>query len=120
MHSDPRNSLRIALVIDALDECDWEEDVRIIIHLLSQVKHLKSVRLKLFVTSRPELPIRLGFEDISGKYKGLVLHQIPNLIIEHDISAFLEYELARIRDDYNKSVTRDRQLPSDWPGQTSI
>ena len=120
IHSNRQNSLRRVVVVDALDECDREEDVRIIIHLLSQVKHLKSVHLKLFVTSRPELPIRLGFEDISGKYKSIVLHQIPNPIIEHDISAFLEYELARIRDDYNKSVTRDRQLHLDWPGQTSV
>ena len=120
IRSDRQNSLRRVVVVDALDECDREEDVRIIIHLLSQVKHLKSVHLKLFVTSRPELPIRLGFEDISGKYKGMILHQIPNPIIEHDISAFLEYELARIRDDYNKSVTRDRQLHLDWPGQTSV
>jgi hypothetical protein len=97
-----------ATLVDALDECDREEDVRIIIYLLSQVRHLKSVRLKLFVTNRPELPIRLGFEDISGKYKAMVLHQIPNPIIEHDVSAFLEYKLARIRDDYNKSVARDR------------
>ena len=108
--------MRIVVVVDALDECDPEEDVRIIIHLLSQVKHLKSIRLKLFVTSRPELPIRLSFKDISGKYENMVLHQIPNSIIEYDISAFLEYELARIQDDYHKSVIQDRQLPLDWLG----
>jgi hypothetical protein len=120
IQSYPHNSLRIVVVVDALDECDREEDVTKIIQLLSQVKHCKSVRLKLFVTSRPELPIRLGFEYISGKYNSLVLHQIPNPIVEHDISAFLEYELVRIRDDFNKSVTQDRQLPLDWPGQTKV
>ena len=102
------------------DECDGDEDVRIIIRLFSQAKRLSPVRLKLFLTSRPELPIRLGFEDISGSYEGLVLHQIPEPIIEHDISVFLIYELARIRDDYNKSVLQDRHLPSDWPGQINI
>jgi hypothetical protein len=118
---DCQNSVGIVVVVvDALDECDGEEDVRTMIKLFSQMKHRKSVRLKLFVTSRPQLPIRLGFEDIGGKYEGLVLHQIPTPIIEHDISAFLGYELRRIRDDFNKSVTQDRQLPLDWPGQTKV
>jgi hypothetical protein len=116
----PQKPSRIVIVIDALDECDREEDVRTIIRLLSQVQRITSVQLKFFLTSRPELPIRLGFEDIGGSYEGLALHQVPELIIEHDISAFLAYELARIRDDYNKSVLQDRHLPMDWPGQTNV
>jgi len=111
---------KIVIVVDALDECDREEDVRIIIRLLSQAKRLSSVQLKFLLTSRPELPIRLGFKKIGGSYKGLALHEIPEPIIEHDISAFLEYQLARIRDDYNNSVLQDQQLPTDWPGQTNF
>jgi hypothetical protein len=72
--TDPQKSSRIVVVINALDECDREEDVRIIIRLLSQVKRITLVQLKFFLTSRPELPIRLGFEDISGRYEGLALH----------------------------------------------
>ena len=117
---DPQKSLRIVIVVDALDECDQEEDVRIIIRLLSQVKQIMSVNLKFFLTSRPELPIRLGFEDISGRYEGLALHQIPKPIVQEDISAFLEHELAIIRDDYNKSVNPNRRLPADWPGQSIV
>lgn len=106
----------VVIVIDALDECD-APDIRTIIDLLSQAKeHFTSIRLKSFVTSRPELPIRLGFKDISGKYEDLVLHQIPKPIIEQDITAFLEHELTKIRQDYNKSVTPNRQLPPHWPG----
>jgi hypothetical protein len=107
------------VVVDALDECDQEEDVRIIIRLLPQVKRITSVQLKFFLTSRPELPIRLGFEDISGRYKGLALHQVPESVKE-DISVFLEHELVMIRNNYNKSVTRNRQLPADWPGQADV
>lgn len=107
----------MVIVIDALDECDDAvEHIRLIIHLLSQAKHFVSVRLRFFVTSRPELPIRLGFEDISSKYEGLVLHQIPKSVIKQDITAFLQYELAKIRQDYNKSVTPNRQLHPNWPG----
>lgn len=120
IRTDPQKFSRIVIVIDALDECDREEDVRIIIRLLSQVQRITSVQLKFFLTSRPELPIRLGFADISGKYEGLALHQIPEPVVKEDISAFLEHELAMIRNDYNKSVTPNRQLPTDWLGHTII
>jgi NACHT domain len=111
---------RTVIVIDALDECDREEDIRTIIRLFSQVQRMSSVQLKFFLTSRPELPIRLGFEDISGKYEGLALHHIADDVVKEDISAFLKHELAMTRDDYNKSVTPNRQLPTDWPGHTNV
>ncbi|KAL7952087.1 WD40-repeat-containing domain protein [Trichoderma barbatum] len=110
----------IMVVADALDECDAIEHVRLVIHLLSQAKHFKSVRLKFFVTSRPELAIRLGFEDISGQYEDLILHRIPKVIIEHDIALFLKHELSVIRQDYNKSVSSSRQLPLSWPGKENF
>ncbi|KAL2198614.1 hypothetical protein P885DRAFT_67778 [Corynascus similis CBS 632.67] len=50
----------IVIVIDALDECDKDEDVKTIIALLAQANEVRSVRLRIFITSRPELPIRLG------------------------------------------------------------
>jgi hypothetical protein len=120
IQTDPQKSSIIVIVVDALDECDREEDIRIIIYTLSQVMPIPSIRLRFFITSRPELFIRLGFEDINGRYDRLALQQIPKPIIKEDISAFLEYELAMIRDKYNKSVPRHRKLPIDWPGQTDI
>jgi hypothetical protein len=112
--------LTMVVVIDALDECDGEEDVRLIINLLSQAKSLTSVCLKFFITSRPELPIRLGFREISGSYTDLVLHDIPVPVIEGDISAFLEFRLPKIRDEFNKTVFEHRQLPLNWPGQEKV
>lgn len=106
----------IVLVIDALDECEQDDDIRDIISLLSQAKSLSSVRLRAFLTSRPELPVRLGFNKIKGKYQDLVLHEIPESIIEHDIAAYLDSELAKIRNDYNDLSPGGRQLPHDWPG----
>lgn len=110
----------IVLVIDALDECEQDDDVKAIIGLLSQARTLSSVRLRTFVTSRPELPIRLGFNTIKGQYQDLVLHEIPKPIIEHDIAAFLEYKLKEIRDEYNGLSAGDLQLLSNWPGTETI
>lgn len=104
------------IVLDALDECDSLEDARLIIHLLSLTKQFKGLCLKFFVTSRPELPIQLGFKDIHAKYEILILHEVPQPVIRHDIALFLEHKLKKIRDDYNKFAAPSRQLSVDWPG----
>ncbi|KAF7556960.1 hypothetical protein G7Z17_g1028 [Cylindrodendrum hubeiense] len=118
VHRDPDSPLKIVIVIDALDECDRDEDIKLIIHLLPQLKALGSVRMKIFITSRPELPTRLGFEDIKGKYEDVVLHQIPEPVIKHDIYMFLSHELERIRMEHNSQALI--KIPSDWPSEHDL
>ena len=98
---DRQNPSIIVVVVNALNE---EDDVRTMNCLFSQARRLSLVRLKFFLISRLELLIRLGFEGIVGSNKASALHQIPEAIIELDISTFLRHKLARIRKDYNKSV----------------
>jgi hypothetical protein len=105
----------MVVVVDALDECDNLSDARLVIHLLAQTEHFTSLRLKFFVTSRPELLIQLGFKDIQGQYEGLVLQEIPKPDIHHDITIFMQHELAKIRQDWNNNVRPDRQLSLNWP-----
>lgn len=105
----------LALVVDALDECD-QGDARLIINILASLRPLTSIKLKAFVTSRPDLPIRLGFRDIQGQYKDKVLHEIPEPVIEHDISEFLHHQLEKTRLEYNCQSDPNDQLGPDWPG----
>ncbi|KAJ0131533.1 Uncharacterized protein HZ326_25377 [Fusarium oxysporum f. sp. albedinis] len=109
----------IVMVIDALDECDHETDIRLLINIISQAKILRS-RLRVFLTSRPELPIRLGFSEVQGSYQDLVLHEIPAQIVEHDIVVFLDDEFRKIRYEFNLTVCDERKLPSDWPGRPTV
>ncbi|KGO72684.1 Peptidase S9A/B/C, oligopeptidase, N-terminal beta-propeller [Penicillium italicum] len=109
----------LVFVIDALDECDNDDDIRTIIHLLTRAEGLTSVRLRAFLTSRPEVPIRMGFQKIHGNFQDLVLHDIPESIIKHDISAFLDSELATVRINHN-SLSPNEPLPSEWPSQEVI
>ena len=109
----------LAVVIDALDECDREEDIVVLINLLSRANEATSFRLRFFVTSRPELPIRLGFKEIDGSYRDLALHDIPKQDIRRDISTILRAELAQVRQNFNKTVT-GLGLPQDWPPSASI
>jgi hypothetical protein len=45
------------LVIDALDECEDDKNIRIILQLLAEARSLTAVQLRVFLTSRPEIPI---------------------------------------------------------------
>ncbi|KAI0440658.1 vegetative incompatibility protein HET-E-1 [Xylaria telfairii] len=108
------------IIVDALDECEREEDVQLLIKLFSHSKMLRSPRLRVFLTSRPELPIRLGFKAVDGEYQDLVLHEIAEPVIEHDIAAFFKHELTEIKLRYDDSVPEKRRLPLSWPGQANI
>jgi hypothetical protein len=109
----PLKALGLTIVIDALDECERDEDIRAILHLLSRTRDLKPVSLRVFVTSRPELPIRLGFKKMpDGTYQDLILHEVPRRTIKHDITLFLEHQLGEIREQ--------RSLSADWPGGNRI
>ncbi|KAH0491033.1 hypothetical protein TgHK011_002479 [Trichoderma gracile] len=110
----------LLIVVDALDECGLEKSMRTLINTLSQAQNTNNPRLKFFLTSRPELPIRLGFEDISGKYDNMLLAVVSTPTIEHDIELFMRHQLDRIKQDYNKSVTQHRRISDDWPGATVI
>ncbi|KAJ5159574.1 WD domain protein [Penicillium canariense] len=104
---------RVVVVVDALDECAPEQDVRMLLHLLPQIKKSPVIQIRIFVTSRPELPIRLGFRKISQvEYQDIILHNIPRPVIEHDMSIFIHHKLMTIREEHD--------LPSLWPDQKSI
>jgi len=101
------------LVLDALDECDNDNNIRAIIHLLAGARSLKTVRLRVFLTSRPEIPIRYGFDQIpDAEHKDFVIHYIPPSIVEHDICIFLESNLGEIQ--------RKHAFHKNWPGNEAI
>ncbi|KAJ5369269.1 uncharacterized protein N7496_009029 [Penicillium cataractarum] len=103
----------VIIVIDALDECEHEQDVRNIIRLLPLLQKAKAVCLRIFLTSRPELPISLGFSEIAEReYQDLALHEIPEQVTEHDIHLFLQDRFAQINNN--------RGIYHDWPGDDII
>ncbi|PKK52611.1 hypothetical protein CI102_3244 [Trichoderma harzianum] len=113
-------SSSLLIVVDALDECGNEENMRTLIGIFSKAQQRNNPRLKVFLTSRPELPIRLGFEEISGKYDHLLLAAVPKATIEHDIALFMKHQLNAIKMDYNKSVSIHRKISTGWPGDDVV
>ena len=109
------------VVVDALDECEKEQDVKVIIDLWSGLAHLTTVRLKLFLTSRPELPIQLGFKEIStAVHQDMVLQDaVPHTTIQHDILIFLKDAFEKIRNLHNRNPLLGT-LDRDWPGDERL
>ncbi|VUC20528.1 unnamed protein product [Clonostachys rosea] len=109
----------IVLIVDALDECDRDQDIDLLVNLFTDPSVMKMPYLKFFITSRPEIPNRRAFgRATEGTYQPVILHQLPQPVIEHDISVFLDHQLDKIRTQWNNLVTSDdRRFPSDWPGQ---
>ncbi|KIX08794.1 uncharacterized protein Z518_03451 [Rhinocladiella mackenziei CBS 650.93] len=101
------------VVLDALDECDDMDDIRLLLRLLGNTQSLSGLGLRLLVTSRPEAPIRLGFRDMKHiAYHELALHDVPRALADRDINIFVAHELAQIK--------ADRGLPDSWPGDDRI
>jgi len=103
----------LIIIIDALDECEGDNDIRSLLQLLAEAKNLKSIPLRIFLTSRPETPIRLGFRTMPAiLHHDLVLHDVPRIIVDSDISVFLRVKFREIGSDSG-------YLP-DWPGDKTI
>lgn len=110
------------LIVDALDECSAETDVLTFVHLLSDLARSEWARIKVFVTSRPELAIQYAFDPIEGRYQEIILQEVTQNVIAQDIRTFLTDELAEIRDEWNSRHRKDpsRRIASDWPSQTQF
>jgi hypothetical protein len=101
------------LIVDALDECDNEDDIRIIVQLLAEARLLMRVRLRVLITSRPEVPIRHGFSQVPyAEHQDFVLHNISPSIVDNDISLFLQH--------YLRIVAQERNLGVDWPSPEMV
>jgi hypothetical protein len=103
----------LVLVVDALDECDSDSNIRIIVQLLAEARSLTRVRLRVLLTSRPEVPIRYGFGEVAdSEHKDVVLHNISPSIVDHDIGLFLGYHLS--------IIAKECYQADDWPGVETI
>ena len=95
----------LVLVIDALDESDKQGDIWRVLQLLANAGTLRTVRLRVLITSRPEKDIRHGFSQVlRGVYQESILHDISKSMVDNDIYNFLNHKF-------------ERTLPNDWPGE---
>ncbi|KAM5349182.1 hypothetical protein ACJ41O_009005 [Fusarium nematophilum] len=97
----------VVLVVDALDECDSERDTWDIPRVLATAGSLRNVRLRIFITSRPEIPIRYGRGQIPEvERQAFIFREILPTV--EDLSLFFDSTFSIIREQ--------RGFPEDWPG----
>jgi energy-coupling factor transporter ATP-binding protein EcfA2 len=89
-------SRTMTVVIDALDECEGDQNTTAVIKLLLQTDRSAVVPLKFLVTSRFEPPIRLGFQGVQNKFIEFPIHEIEQPLIKRDIAIFLRFRLDEI------------------------
>jgi hypothetical protein len=103
----------LVFVIDALDECEPQEDLPEIIRIFAAARKLKSIQLRVLLTSRPEYMIQKGFNQTSEDvYEEVKLQSISAPMISHDISIFYQSKLGEIR--------QDLKIPPEWPSKSDI
>ncbi|USP76690.1 uncharacterized protein yc1106_03964 [Curvularia clavata] len=114
--SDDSCPASLVLVVDALDECENEKDIGLIVRLLAEAKSLTKVRLRILLTSRPEAPIQSQFNRLQENDKfvpyEVVLHDIPPLAVNQDIDLFLRHEFECYR--------QGEGIEEDWPKAKAI
>jgi hypothetical protein len=107
------HSRTFLIVIDALDECDEEGSIGILLRLLQQVGGCKNLRVRILVTSRPETPVRHGFDQMeTTTHQGFVLHRMPTEVSDRDIQVYLRHHFS--------IIAMERRLGSSWPGESTL
>jgi hypothetical protein len=95
----------IVIVIDALDECDDDKDIKRLIDVLTQSETLADdannclhTRLRIVITSRPETPIQACFRGISNTFhRDLLLHDMARDVVDGDIRLFINSQFEEIK-----------------------
>jgi hypothetical protein len=105
----------IVVVIDALDECVNQKEVQAFLSIIFQRSY--ELPLKIFITSRPEQLLRVGFNRQNpDTYSRLILHEIERDLVNADIKLYLTERLVELVDgrcDFYDST-------DDWPPEDKV
>ena len=110
LKSHSANGVVLVLVVDALDECEDDKDVQLILRILCESKGFERIQFRVFVTGRPRISVRDAFLDTA--YQGLILHDIERFVVQEDLRTFFGHELG--------SLQRKRRLTGHLLGEGDI
>lgn len=101
----------LTFVVDALDECGTEDDIRLILQLFIELKNVNNVDLSVLVTSRLETTLVRGFRNVPDiLHRRLDLREIPRDIVERDLYVYMRKKLGQIKP----------QNESHWPSEEDL
>jgi hypothetical protein len=102
----------VVVVIDGLDECANQSDVQTLLSVIFQ--YPSELPLKIFITSRPEQVLRVGFSRQNPiNFSKLILHDVEQSIVNADIRLYLSERLVEM-------VDRRSDFEDDWPPEDKV
>ena len=106
-----RQRLALTFVIDALDECNSGDDIRLILSLFIELTNIKNVTLTVLVTSRPDPALVRWFRNTHEiTHRKLDLREIPGATVENDLRVYMRNKLGQI----------DSKTEADWPSEEDL
>ncbi|KAF3075143.1 hypothetical protein CFAM422_002987 [Trichoderma lentiforme] len=106
----------LLIVVDALDECDDEKDIGMLIECFaSTIANVKQMPIRIFITSRPELPIHLTFNRVSINLRQhFTLQGIEQAIVDGDLRIYYQHHLSQLSQRYmwNQRIILDDVIQS--------
>ena len=105
-----KSGISTVIVIDALDECKDREPSSAILSVLRQsVTKITNMKVKIFVTGRPEPHIRDGFRLLllAQATDVFILHEVEQSQVNSDVRLFFRHHLMELKGR--------RHILDDWP-----
>jgi hypothetical protein len=113
LESNKQRPCYFLIVIDALDECDDEQDVRDILRVLGTTRSSTNVRLRILLSTRSD--ISMGTDSPwmpESRCHAIVLHEEPSSQVDRDIHMFFNSRFQAMR--------KKRKLPESWPDAETV
>ncbi|KAK4064160.1 uncharacterized protein Triagg1_9139 [Trichoderma aggressivum f. europaeum] len=99
----------ILIAIDALDECGSDYDLGVLIQCLADLAAIDEIPFRVFITSRPEKTIHLGFDKITSNLRqDFTLHDIEESIVAADLRLYYRHELTGM--DIDESLITEETI----------
>lgn len=109
----PSRRLALTFVIDALDECGSNDEIRLILQLFIELTDIDNIDLSVLMTSRPETTLIRGFQDMPEiLHRRLDLRSIPRDLVEHDLYIYMKQKLGRTKSTGNPDWLNEEVLAS--------
>lgn len=105
-------SLPMAIIIDAIDECEDENLVTEVITLITEAQVTSSLPFHFLVTSRPEPSIQAKFTDPGIDLRRTYTFALREFDAAEDIRRYLSHHLKEIARKRREGV---RDIPKHWP-----
>jgi hypothetical protein len=91
------------IVVDALDECEDVEQIEALLKLLGRIENVVAARVRLLVTSRPNLPLVMGFREMSNDlHQDVQVEEAQVPSIKSDLRIYFDHKLAQITSRFER------------------